>query len=203
MFSADKRSRSAKTAASWHCRIASGADERVRLRIGRSAVRPRPGYRIWDPTHHALGDWRAGYVSGEVGTPRAGWVHRWARRWSMRRTMTATASIVAGVMRGMAAHVSSQNAPDLLIPGATRRSSQLCRPRSRQCHHSDLGNGGDNIRDTTLCPRRESSGRCQPASRHARTRGVLDGHCGHAADAVHTVPEHHASQHADHTSRER
>jgi hypothetical protein len=79
----------------------------------------------------------------------------------MRRTMTATASIVAGVMGGMAAHVSSQNAPDLLIPGTTRRSSQLCRPRSRQCHHSDLGNGGDNIRDRT---RRQGSGRCsQPA----------------------------------------
>jgi hypothetical protein len=177
----------------------SGADQRVRLRIGRSAVRPRPGYRIWDPTHHALGDWHAGYVSGEVGTPRAGWVHRWARRWSMRRTMTATASIVAGVMGGMAAHVSSQNAPDLLIPGATRRSSQLCRPRSRQCHHSDLGNGGDNIRDRT---RREGSGRCQPADMRELAA------CSMAiavtpADAVHTVPEHHASQHADHASRER
>ena len=77
---------------------------------------PAPATASGDPTHHALDDRHAEYVSGEAGTPRAGWVHRWARRWSMRRTMRATASIVDGVMGGMAGHVLPQNAPDFLIP---------------------------------------------------------------------------------------
>src|SRR5436305_5227832 len=42
--------------------------------------------------------------------------------------------------------------------------------RDDKCHHSHLGGAGDDIRDRTLCPRREGSGR---ASRHAGTRGVL------------------------------
>jgi hypothetical protein len=49
-------------------------------------------------------------------------------------------------------------------------------------------------------PRWEGAG---DASRPARTRVVRDGHCGHAAGAVHTVLEHHASQHADHHSQPR
>jgi len=100
----------------------------------------------------------------------------------------------------MAAHASSQNAPDLFIPEATHRSSQLRRHEVDKCHHRDLGGAGDDIRDRMLCPRRARSGR---ASRHARTRGVLNDHSGHAAGAVHTVPEHHASQHADHHSQPR
>jgi hypothetical protein len=93
----------------------------------------------------------------------------------------------------MAAHVSSQNAPDLLIPEATRRSSP-----SYADHEVDSATTvtwGAQVTTSgtdrgTLCPRREGSGRASP---HARIRGVLDGHRGHAAGAVHTVPEHHAS----------
>ena len=65
----------------------------VVLKIGRSAVRPHPGYRVWDPTHHALGDRHAGYVSKETGGFTIGRVL--GRRG---RTMTATASIMAEVM---------------------------------------------------------------------------------------------------------
>ena len=125
----------------------SGTDQRVRLRIGRSAVRPRPGYRVWGPNAPCTRRSARG-----VRQQGSWWVYHWGRRWSTRRTMTATASIVVEVM------------------GAWQRT---CRPRMHQassqkqpvdhpsyadhevdkCHHSHLG-----AQVTT-----SATGRCAPA----------------------------------------
>jgi len=68
----------------------SGTDQRVRLRIGRSAVRPRPGYRVWGPNAPCTRRSARG-----IRQQGSWWVYHWGRRWSTRRTMTAMASIVA------------------------------------------------------------------------------------------------------------